>query len=60
MIKRVLKNKLVSLGYGAGFVEQKLRDFPVTVDASKYTEGELLQKVEVLEYDEPNADIPRF
>ncbi len=60
MIKRVLKNKLVSLGYGAGFVEQKLRDFPVTVDASKYTEGELMQKVEVIEFDEPNADIPRF
>ena len=41
MIKRVLKNKLASLGYGAGFVENKLRDFNITVDASGHTESEI-------------------
>ena len=60
MIKRVLKSKLVSLGYGAGFIETKMREFPISVDASQYTENELQQKVNVINIDKPCADIPRF
>ena len=60
MIRRVLKNKLVSLGYSAGFVEQKIRELVVSVDASRYTESELQERVEVYTFDEPNAEIPRF
>ena len=60
MIRRVLKNKLVSLGYGAGFVENKMREFSITVDTSKYTESELMARVEVISYDQPTAEIPRF
>ena len=40
MIKRVLKSKLASLGYGAGFVENRIRELAVSVDANKYTESE--------------------
>ena len=60
MIRRVLKNKLVSLGYGAGFVENKIREFSVSVDTSKYTESELMGRIEVISYDQPTAEIPRF
>ena len=60
MIKRVLKNKLVSLGYGAGFVENKMREFSITVDADKYTESELQQKINVITVERPTAEIPRF
>ena len=60
MIKRVLKNKLVSLGYGASFVEQKMKEFTTSIDTSKYTEAELQQRVDVIVYDRPTADIPRF
>jgi hypothetical protein len=59
MIKRVLKNKLASLGYGAGFIENKIRSFVCTVDVSKYTEADLDQKVELVTYDTPTADIQR-
>ena len=60
MIRRVLKNKLVSLGYGAGFVENKIREFNVSVDTSQYTESELMARIEVISYDQPTAEIPRF
>ena len=60
MIKRVLKSKLVSLGYGAGFVEGKMKEFAISLDASKYTEGELQQRVNVIFCEKPNATIPRF
>ena len=60
MIRRVLKSKLVGLGYGAGFTDKKTREFAFTVDASQYTEGELIPRVEIITYNEPTADIARY
>ena len=60
MIKRVLKNKLVALGYAATFVENKIREFNISVDTSKYTENDLIQKIKVIVYDKPTAEIPSF
>ncbi len=60
MIKKVLKSKLVSLGYGAGFVEGKVRNMTFTVDTSKYTEAELSNRVDIVFYDNPTAEIQRL
>ena len=60
MIKRVLKNKLVALGYAATYVENKMKEFNSNIDTSKYTESDLIQKIKVLVYDKPTAEIPRF
>ena len=60
MIRRVLKSKLVGLGYGAGYIEKKTREFAFTVDASQYTEGELVPRVEIITYEGPTADIARY
>ena len=35
MLKKVLKNKFVSLGFGGGFVDGKLRVANFSVDTSK-------------------------
>ena len=60
MIKRVLKNKLVELGYAVSYVETKIKEFNISVDTSKYTESELFQKIKVIIYDRPTTEIPRF
>lgn len=60
MIRRVLKNKLVALGYAATYVESKIKEFNISIDASKYTESELVQKIKVITYDKPTAEIPKF
>ena len=51
MIKRVLKNKLVALGYAATYVESKMKELNVAIDTSQYTESELIQKIEVFFYE---------
>ena len=60
MIRRVLKNKLVSLGYATSFVESKMKELSISVDVSKYTESELQKKIEVRMFEKPTAEIPRF
>ena len=60
MIRRVLKNKLVALGYAATYVESKIKEFNISIDASQYTESELVQKIKVITYDKPTAEIPKF
>jgi len=60
MIKRILKNKLVALGYAATYVESKIKELGVSVDTSAYTEAELIQKIKVVTYEKPTAEISRF
>ena len=60
MIKRVLKNKLVALGYAATYVENKIKEFDISVDVSEYTESDLSQKIKVFMFDKPTAEIPKF
>lgn len=60
MIKRVLKNKLVALGYAATYVENKIKEFEISVDATNYTESELNQKIKVLMCDKPTTEVPKF
>ncbi len=37
-----------------------MRDFAISVDASKYTESELNDRIEEIYYDKPSAGIPKF
>lgn len=60
MIRRVLKNKLVGLGYATTYVESKVKEFNITVDTSQLTESEILQKLHVIVYEKPTAEIPKF
>ena len=60
MIRRVLKNKLVELGYAVSYVESKIKEFNITIDTEKYTESELIQKIKIVVYDKPTTEIPRF
>lgn len=60
MIRRVLKNKLVALGYAATYIESKIKEFNISIDTSNYTESELNQKIQVLMYDKPTTEVPRF
>lgn len=60
MIRRVLKNKLVELGYAVSYVESKMKEFSITVNSEKYTESELIQKIKVIVYDRPTSEIPKF
>ncbi len=60
MIRRVLKNKLVELGYAVSYVENKIKEFNITVSIENYTESELIKKIKVITYDKPTTEIPRF
>ena len=60
MIKRILKNKMVALGYAAAYVENKIKEFNISVDANEYTESELADKIKVIIYEKPTAEISRF
>ncbi len=60
MIKRVLKNKLASLGYNAQMIENKIKELTIKTDFSKYTESELIEKLKIVAMDKPSAEIPRF
>ena len=60
MIRRVLKNKLIELGYAVTYIENKIREFNFSVDTSQYTESDLQAKIKVIFYDKPTTEIPRF